>query len=219
MGSSQTAVNERVFLNVYDLHPTNDGCCLYNLGYGFYHSGVQIRDQEFTFSQDGIIDMPPRTVPPEVRFRQTIEIGSFHGNADAVRRALSDLAEDFRPGSYHILKKNCNTFSNALCLKLAGASIPGYVNRLANIAAMFPAFWPKSLRNAAGNEAPVSAGTSFKAFSGSGHKMNNGTSSRASSSTQVRTPPSQVEMERVELMRRQRLAKFEERAEATQKDR
>jgi hypothetical protein len=153
MGSAQTAVNERVFLNVYDLHPANDWCCLYNFGFGLYHTGVQIRDQEFTFSQEGIFDTEPKAVPEGIRLRATIEIGSFYGNADAVRRAISDLTEHFRPGSYHLLKKNCNTFSNALCIKLTGNPVPGYVNRLANIAAMFPAIWPQSLQNA-----PVSEG-------------------------------------------------------------
>eukprot|EP00959_Pyramimonas_sp_CCMP1952_P021831 459663-Pyramimonas_sp.AAC.1 len=165
MGSAQTEVDEVVYLNVYDLHPANDWCCLYNFGFGLYHTGVQIRDQEFTFSQEGIFDTPPRAVPPEVRFRRQLKIGTFHGNAAAVRRAISDLTEHFRPGSYHILKRNCNTFSNALCVTLTGNPIPGsyltvdarlcpgYINRLANIGAMFPALWPQALQNA-----PVSEG-------------------------------------------------------------
>mmetsp|Transcript_8811 Transcript_8811/g.18283 ORF Transcript_8811/g.18283 Transcript_8811/m.18283 type:complete len:218 (+) Transcript_8811:345-998(+) len=216
MGSAQTAVDERVFLNIYDLHPANDWCCLYNFGFGLYHTGVQIRDQEFTFSQDGIFDTPPKAVPPEVRFRRTIEIGSFHGNESAVRRAISDLSEHFRPGSYHILKRNCNTFSNALCLTLTGNPIPGYINRMANIGAMFPALWPQALQNAPVSEVTITAANNFKAFSGSGYKMTGAGAPRAPATHRA---PTTVEMDR-EFLRRQRLAKFEQpqEPEADSKD-
>ena len=37
----------KIYLNVYDLHENND--TLYPLGLGFYHSGVQIDRDEYTF--------------------------------------------------------------------------------------------------------------------------------------------------------------------------
>jgi hypothetical protein len=38
---------QEVFLNVYDLHENND--TFYPIGLGFYHSGVQIGRDEYTF--------------------------------------------------------------------------------------------------------------------------------------------------------------------------
>ncbi len=39
--------NSTVYLNVYDLHDNN--AILYPWGLGFYHSGVQIGREEYTF--------------------------------------------------------------------------------------------------------------------------------------------------------------------------
>ncbi len=45
--------NNQVFLNVYDLHENND--MLYPWGLGFYHSGVQVGREEYTFGEKGFI--------------------------------------------------------------------------------------------------------------------------------------------------------------------
>ena len=37
------------------------------------------------------------------------------------------------PGTYDIVNKNCNTFSNAVCMSLCGKPIPSWVNRAAAI--------------------------------------------------------------------------------------
>ena len=42
-------------------------------------------------------------------------------------------AGDFRTGSYDIGSKNCNHFSNAMCVSLVGVQIPPWVNRAASI--------------------------------------------------------------------------------------
>jgi len=48
-GRSPTAGSQEVFLNVYDLHENND--TFYPIGLGFYHSGVQIGRDEYTFGR------------------------------------------------------------------------------------------------------------------------------------------------------------------------
>jgi len=214
-GGAQTAVNERIFVNVYDLHSAND--CLHTIGFGLYHTGVQIRDQEFTFSPEGIFDHHPRTVPENVVFRETLEIGSFYGNAAAVRSAISELSEQFKPGSYHVLKKNCNSFSHALCLKLTGNPVPAYINRAANIGAMFPMFWPSSMQNApvVSDSSSTAFASNFQAFSGGARKLN----SSAPTTMEAPSPvDAQANADKLAMMRRQRLAKFEQQTLLSQQN-
>ena len=51
-----------VVLNVYDLSPANESC-LYSLGLGVHHSGVEILGQEYSFASGaGIFDSTPKQV-------------------------------------------------------------------------------------------------------------------------------------------------------------
>jgi hypothetical protein len=50
---------------------------------------------------------------------------------------LDDLREKFPGNSYHYMRKNCNSFSNALAEALLGEEIPGYINRMAKIGSFF----------------------------------------------------------------------------------
>jgi hypothetical protein len=87
-----------VFINVYDLHESND--TFYSWGIGMYHSGVQIGhfhvfdlkninylfnfylfldDKEYTFGGGGgIFTHQPRDVP-SAKFRETVYLGEFKG--------------------------------------------------------------------------------------------------------------------------------------------
>lgn len=54
-----------------------------------------------------------------------------------ILKILDDLREAFPGNSYHIARKNCNSFSNALAEALLGKGIPGYINRMASIGSFF----------------------------------------------------------------------------------
>ena len=57
---------------------------------------------------------------------------------DYINGIIASLgASDFQPNTYHIVNKNCNHFSNALCLSLCGVAIPAYINRVAAIGSTF----------------------------------------------------------------------------------
>jgi hypothetical protein len=47
----------KIFVNVYDLS-NND--ILYPMGLGFYHSGLQIDETEYSFSQQGVFGSEPK---------------------------------------------------------------------------------------------------------------------------------------------------------------
>ena len=123
-----------VQVNVYDLQENND--TWYQWGLGFYHSGVQVDDQEYTFSSGGVFSHAPKNVP-DARFRETIKIGVFRGNSSDFDRILAQLRTEFPGTEYNVLSKNCNCFADTLVKRLLNQEIPPYINRMANIATYF----------------------------------------------------------------------------------
>ena len=124
-----------VRVNIYDLHDCNRW--LSNVGVGAYHTGIEIAGFEYSYSMQGIFKTQPRGAPEPARFKESVVLGVHSGSANDVSRIVNELREEFPPGSYDVLKKNCNVFSNALSLKLLGVEIPRYLNRLAGIGAFF----------------------------------------------------------------------------------
>ena len=55
---------------------------------------------------------------------------------------MEALRRDFPGPSYDLLKRNCNTFTETMVKVLTGKSVPGYVNRLANLGAVAHDFAP-----------------------------------------------------------------------------
>ncbi len=139
----------KVYLNIYDLSPAND--VLYPIGFGFHHSGVEVLGVEYSFASGaGIFEATPK-LAPNARFRVSLEMGVFEGGPEELRKAISELRNEFGPDDYHLIRKNCNSFANALVWKLVGRSIPGYVNRLADIGYCCSLLLPKKFLD----QAPV----------------------------------------------------------------
>jgi len=139
----RTRVGTKVKVNVYDLSPAND--CLYTVGLGLHHSGVEILGTEWSFaSGGGIFESTPKFAPG-ARFREQIEIGGFEGGQSELNKAISELRNDYGPNDYNLIRKNCNHFANALCWKLLRKTLPGHVNRLADIGMCCSCLLPKKL--------------------------------------------------------------------------
>ena len=128
--STKDAHAEPVYLNVYDLSPMND--YTYDVGIGFYHSGVQVHGDEWTFSTSGVFYHRPQQAP-NVKFRTKILLGTVNYTSSKVIDIVNSLRDDFQGERYHLLNHNCNCFSESLTFALLNKHIPSYVNRLANI--------------------------------------------------------------------------------------
>ena len=165
----RTRVGTKVFLNVYDLSPANE--FLYPVGFGLHHSGVEVLGSEYSFASGaGIFDGTPKEAPGAL-FREQIYMGFFDGGQAELRRALDDLRTSFGPDDYHLIRKNCNSFANALCWVLLRKTIPGHVNRLADLGVCCSCLLPKKLLE----EAPVgdpNRGRSSSTAVSSGQKTN-----------------------------------------------
>ena len=142
-----------ITVNVYDLHENND--TLYSWGLGFYHSGVQVDNEEFTFSSGGVFSHSPKNVP-DVKFRESIKMGTFQGTSADFDRIISSLRESFPGSEYNVLTRNCNSFAEELVRRLLHKEIPLYINRMANIGSYFSCLFPQNqLNNAPVNEQQV----------------------------------------------------------------
>jgi len=180
----------QVFLNVYDLHHSNDYS--YYIGIGIFHSGVEINGREYSYggheySYSGVFDIVPRTASG-AKFRESISLGHTRLSKTELERIIDDLSDQFTGNSYHPLTRNCNTFSNELCLRVLNRGIPGYVNRLANLGSVMSCLIPHYGLQYLGIAPPTTGTTdddknddddsdsgpktySFKAFSGIGNVL------------------------------------------------
>jgi len=95
---------------------------------GAYHTGVEIDGREYSFSERGISAGVPKTCPEGVTHAKAILMGR---TTKSVSGKVAFLRPSFAPGSYDLLTKNCNNFSDALCFELLGKRIPQWINRLA----------------------------------------------------------------------------------------
>lgn len=155
----------QVYLNVYDLHESND--FLYPLGFGSFHSGVQIGQTEYTFGGgSGVFTHEAKNVP-NAKLRDSILLGEFEGSSRDIDSVVDELRPSFPGTSYNILTKNCNHFSDSFSVKLLNRHIPEYVNRMANLGSYLSCLLPPSMTG----QAPVDADSSrVEGFTVSGGK-------------------------------------------------
>jgi deubiquitinase DESI2 len=131
----------QVYVNVYDLpDQTQVNDRFRSLGLGFYHSGIQIENKEYSFGTGGIQRTAPQ-LPDFGRLREQISLGQFFGTQTDLNQVINDLTNNggFGIGSYNIAHRNCNHFSDAFSKALLGESttLPEYINRAASIGQSF----------------------------------------------------------------------------------
>lgn len=120
--------NVNIYLNVYDLHEVND--CLWNIGLGFYYSGIEIYNNEYGYiSIQGICTDKPKSLK-KIKFREAVLLGTTNKSVDEIKNIINDLKNEFPVEEYHPIYNNHNNFTNELSRILTGNNIPDYVNRM-----------------------------------------------------------------------------------------
>jgi len=196
MSTTRTKRKWKVLLNVYDLMEANNYG--YSLGFGAYHSGVEVDGKEYTFGGNsadvsGIFVVEPKRAAGVLKFRETIDMGETLYTPDEVRSVVDSMSDQYLASSYHVLKKNCNHFADDLCMKLVEKNIPGWVNRLASYGSLFACFMPPNL-SATAPTPTVQPSQKFVPFQGTGNTISSNSSQ--SSSTTTSTSVSEEELKK-----------------------
>ena len=158
-GRGRQRAAEPVVVNVYDLAAGND--YMHPLGFGAFHSGLEVHGREYTFSSSGVFSHMPRGAPG-APFRESVVVGEVRMSSREVEDVVNRLRQDFPGHRYNVLSCNCNTFCNALAMELTGKMAPGYINRLARLGACFSCILPASITGAS----PVNEYDGSSSFSG-----------------------------------------------------
>lgn len=85
-----------VILNVYDL---SDNSCLYPIGLGAYHTGVEISGVEYTYAHvmdgTGVCLHDPKGAPGCL-YRESLVLGKTRKSSAEVQRTIDQLRENWR---------------------------------------------------------------------------------------------------------------------------
>ncbi|CAF0759698.1 unnamed protein product [Brachionus calyciflorus] len=144
MSMSNTKGGEPIYVNIYDMYTMNGYTSA--LGVGIYHSGVEIYGVEYgygghPFPFSGIFEMIPKDTEElgeSFKFKESIEIGRTDFTKSEIEQIIALIGREFRGIDYHLINKNCNSFSSKFCKTLCGEDIPPWVNRLAYISTYVP---------------------------------------------------------------------------------
>ncbi|RAL44522.1 unnamed protein product [Cuscuta campestris] len=137
-----------LYLNVYDLTTINN--YLYWFGVGVFHSGIEVHGLEYgygahEYSSSGVFEVEPRCCPG-FTFRRSILLGSTDKSPSEVRSFMVQLSRKYHGDSYHLIAKNCNHFTDEVCMHLTGKPIPGWVNRLARVGSFCNCLLPENIQ-------------------------------------------------------------------------
>lgn len=149
--SNNLEVGEPLKLNVYDLTTFNG--YTYWVGLGVYHSGIEAYSMEFAYgahgySSSGVFEVDPQQCPG-FKFRKSICVGTLWIGPERFREFMEDIACEYTGDSYHLLFKNCNHFSDDVCVQLVNSHIPHWVNRLARLGSLCSCCLPDALQQSA----------------------------------------------------------------------
>jgi len=100
----------------------------------------------------------PKVPPPGTgwTFYQSVDVAPLQKSRGEVETILRDLKVEFSSGSYDLVSKNCNHFSEAMCQRICSKSIPSWVNAAASVGNSLGI--GGLIRNAMGQAAPSAGG-------------------------------------------------------------
>jgi Fe-S-cluster-containing dehydrogenase component len=80
---------------------------------------------------------PCEEIVEGIKFREQLFIGMCTLSDFQIASIIAEMKEKYQGNSYHLINRNCNHFTDDLCMRLCGTHIPGFVNRVANIGKVF----------------------------------------------------------------------------------
>lgn len=146
-GEGNIGNRTHLYLNVYDLSPINN--YLYWFGFGIFHTGIEVHGMEYgfgahEFSSSGVFEVEPRSCPGFI-YRRTVWLGTTNMPPAEFRSFIEELSRKYHGDTYNLIAKNCNHFTNEVCMQLTGKPVPGWVNRLARIGSLCNCILPENI--------------------------------------------------------------------------
>lgn len=77
----------------------------------------------------------PPGLNPDHSYKETLSMGYTSCSARQVTQIIEEMKAEWKGCSYNVLSRNCHSFSNTLCQRLGTASLPHWVNDLADTGA------------------------------------------------------------------------------------
>ncbi|KAJ9471749.1 DeSI-like protein [Diplonema papillatum] len=122
-----------VYVNVYDI--TSFNALIGWVGMGAHHTGVEVYGREHCFGRSsdasGVYTIQPKTCEAHI-FRESIFLGRTSLTKAEVMSAVRGFQQRFHSSSYHVIRNNCNHFSEDFSAFLLGKDFidfPPWVNR------------------------------------------------------------------------------------------
>uniref|UniRef100_A0A0D6QRU7 PPPDE domain-containing protein n=1 Tax=Araucaria cunninghamii TaxID=56994 RepID=A0A0D6QRU7_ARACU len=137
-----------LYLNVYDLTPLNN--YLYWFGLGIFHTGIEAHGIEYAFGAhdypaSGVFAVQPKKCPGFI-FRHSVLLGTITMSCLEFQQFMEQMARNYYGDSYHLITKNCNHFTEDVCMRLLNKPAPAWVNRLARLGAFCNCLLPESIQ-------------------------------------------------------------------------
>lgn len=124
---------EPIFLNVYDLPAAQLNSLQYAVTQtGLYHAGVEVFGKEWSFGgcAEGIYTVKPRRWN-DLKPCQTLAMGTTTLTRREFAALIKRMKFKWLGSEYHLLSKNCCSFSRVLLQELGAQEMPGWVDRAA----------------------------------------------------------------------------------------
>ncbi|KAK6947538.1 PPPDE peptidase domain, partial [Dillenia turbinata] len=113
-------------------------------GVGYAH-GLEYGFGAHDYPTSGVFEVEPRGCPGFI-FRRSVVLGSTDMSPAEFRSFMEHLSSKYHGDTYHLIAKNCNHFTDEVCLRLTGKPIPGWVNRLAQIGSFCNCLLPEHIQ-------------------------------------------------------------------------
>ncbi|XP_020263365.1 deSI-like protein At4g17486 [Asparagus officinalis] len=97
------------------------------------------------YSSSGVFEVEPKSCPGFI-YRRSVCLGTTDMTRTEFRLFLEHLSRKYHGDTYHLIAKNCNHFSDDVCMCLTGKPIPGWVNRLARLGSFCNCLLPESIQ-------------------------------------------------------------------------
>uniref|UniRef100_A0A7S1RYM5 PPPDE domain-containing protein n=1 Tax=Alexandrium catenella TaxID=2925 RepID=A0A7S1RYM5_ALECA len=100
------------------------------LGSGAVHTGVEVYDHEWSYSEGGVFACKPRQCTGHT-YHESVYMGATSYPRYIVALIIQMAKEEWSAEGYHLLTHNCCHFCADLCLRLGVGRVPGWVLNLA----------------------------------------------------------------------------------------